>query len=95
MASFILLPKYANPYGYLLWLPVTCGYDSNKAFEVLMQGKRHVFDSFECALQALAPRCAHCNTRIIGHGVEDDGHYFCCAHCAEQNGVTALKDRVH
>ncbi len=60
-----------------------------------MQGKCHVFDSFECALQALARHCAHCNTRIIGHGIEDDGHHFCCAHCAEQNGVTALKDRVH
>lgn len=71
-----------------------CGNDYDKAFEVLMHGERHVFDSFECAIRALAPRCQHCNTRIIGHGVENDGHYFCCAHCAEQEGVTELQDRV-
>ena len=72
----------------------TCGNDYDKSFEVTMNGETHTFDSFECAIHALAPRCAHCDCRIIGHGLEDDGTFFCCDHCAEQAGVTELKDRV-
>ena len=51
------------------------------------------FDSFECAIQALAPTCPHCGNRIIGHGVEQDGTIFCCVHCAKKEGVTGLRDR--
>src|SRR5262245_2540758 len=72
----------------------TCGNDYDKTFEVHMRGRKHVFDSFECAIQKLAPECAHCGCRIIGHGVEADGSYYCCAHCAEKSGVHAIKDRV-
>lgn len=32
-----------------------CGNEYDKAFEVSVEGKAHVFDSFECAIQALAP----------------------------------------
>lgn len=71
-----------------------CGNDYDKAFEVIKDGESHVFDSFECAIQALAPECAYCGTRIIGHGVEGEDHYFCCAHCAEEFGVSGLKDRA-
>ncbi len=52
-----------------------------------------IFDSFECAIQALAPTCPHCGNRIIGHGVEHNGGIFCCVHCAKQEGVTGLRDR--
>jgi hypothetical protein len=53
-------------------------------------GRKGTFDSFECALHAMAPTCGHCGCRIIGHGVEAaDGRYFCCAHCAEKAGVPA------
>ena len=71
-----------------------CGNDYDKAFTVEVAGQRHIFDSFECAIEALAPRCAHCSCRIIGHGVEKDNAIFCCAHCAEQEGVDELKDRA-
>ena len=73
-----------------------CGNRYEKAFSVKMPGGgAHTFDSFECAIEAMAPRCAHCNCRVIGHGLEDDsGHVFCCAHCASQFGVRGLKDRV-
>jgi hypothetical protein len=37
----------------------TCGNDYDKAFEVIMAGKSHAFDSFECAIHALAPTCPH------------------------------------
>lgn len=71
----------------------TCGNDYDKAFQVTRDGRSHTFDSFECAIQRLAPVCAHCNVRIIGHGVEANGRMFCCAHCAGQEGARGLKDR--
>ena len=73
----------------------TCGNDYDKSFQVTMtDGKAHTFDSFECAIHALAPRCPHCDCRIVGHGVEANGQVFCCAHCAGEMGVTAVKDRA-
>lgn len=71
-----------------------CHNEYDKAFEVVMAGKTHVFDSFECAIHALAPTCGHCGCRIIGHGVEAGRNIYCCAHCAEQHGVSGLQDRV-
>jgi hypothetical protein len=44
-----------------------CGNDYDKSFEVIMAGKPHVFDSFECAIHALAPKCGHCGCQIVGH----------------------------
>ena len=72
----------------------TCGNDYDKAFQVILGGQKHVFDSFECAIQALAPTCAHCNCRVIGHGVESRGTFYCCAHCAQQSGVRGVDDRA-
>jgi len=72
----------------------TCGNDYDKAFQVVMAGRTHVFDSFECAIHALAPLCAHCGCRVIGHGMQDDGAIYCCAHCAQVSGVSELQDRV-
>jgi len=71
-----------------------CGNDYDKSFEVVVEGESHTFDSFECAIHALAPRCEHCQCRIIGHGVESDGAMFCCAHCAEHSGVVGMRDRA-
>lgn len=69
-----------------------CGNNYSKTFQVILGGQEYVFDSFECAIQQLAPRCSHCETRVIGHGVEKDGSIFCCAHCARDVGVTGLRD---
>lgn len=71
-----------------------CGNEYDKSFEVFMAGQKHTFDSFECAATKLAPHCAHCDCRILGHGVESGGQIYCCAHCAQQMGVKGLKDRV-
>ena len=71
-----------------------CGNDYDKTIEVTAAGETHVFDSFECAIHAIAPTCDHCGCRVIGHGVESDGHFFCCAHCAHEAGVAAAVDRV-
>jgi hypothetical protein len=70
-----------------------CGNNYDKSFEVIFAGQNHVFDSFECAIHALAPKCVHCGCAIIGHGVEQGGKIFCCANCAREAGQTGLKDR--
>jgi len=72
----------------------TCGNNYDKSFNVVLAGKSHTFDSFECAIQALAPVCTHCGCRILGHGIEADAKMYCCAHCAHESGVTEARDRV-
>lgn len=73
----------------------TCGNDYDKAFAVTtFSGDQYTFDSIECAAQKLAPNCEHCGVRILGHGLEADGTFFCCDHCAQQSGVRGLNDRV-
>ena len=71
-----------------------CGNDYDKTFEVARDGETHVFDSFECAIHALAPQCAHCSCKIVGHGVEAGGTIYCGAHCAGAEGAEALVDRA-
>jgi hypothetical protein len=71
-----------------------CGNEYDKAFDVTRDGETHTFDSFECAIHALAPTCDHCGIRIIGHGIEAGGAMYCCAHCAEASGVAGARDRV-
>ncbi|MCW5935727.1 MAG: hypothetical protein KIT11_00275 [Fimbriimonadaceae bacterium] len=72
-----------------------CGNTYDRAFQVTdAEGKSHVFDSLECAAQLLAPACAHCGCRILGHGVEAEGTIYCCAHCARKKGEDELVDRV-
>lgn len=71
-----------------------CGNEYDKTFQVVKNGESHVFDSFECAVQMMAPACPHCGCKIIGHGVEANGMVFCCANCARTMGEKALKDRA-
>ncbi len=71
-----------------------CGNDYDKSFDVVIGGGKYTFDSFECAIHVLAPLCAHCGVRIVGHGLEKAGRMFCCDHCAEKEGVTELRDRA-
>ncbi|HMG22035.1 MAG TPA: hypothetical protein VK607_11980 [Kofleriaceae bacterium] len=71
-----------------------CGNTYDKAFELRIGGTTHVFDSFQCAIQLLAPRCSHCKVPIIGHGLEARDQYFCCAHCARQVGIGEVADRA-
>ena len=71
-----------------------CGNSYDKSFTVTMGGKTNTFDSFECAIHMLAPTCSHCRCKIIGHGVEASGKFYCCAHCAKESGVKGVDDRV-
>ena len=73
----------------------TCGNDYDRTFKVIGPQGEFTFDSFECAIQKLAPTCAHCRCRVIGHGVETErGTIYCCEHCersgrAKQRGARA------
>lgn len=71
-----------------------CGNNYYLAFEVITAGRKHVFDCFECAIHKLAPVCATCGCRIIGHGIEAQETFFCCAFCARKAGVEGVKDHV-
>jgi hypothetical protein len=72
-----------------------CGNDYDKSFEVVAAGVRHTFDSFECAAHRMAPVCEQCECKVIGHGVEVEGHFYCCAHCAREADSTAkVADRA-
>jgi hypothetical protein len=71
-----------------------CGNHYDKCIHIRKDGETHVFDSFECAIHALAPRCGHCGCMIIGHGMETEGQFYCCAHCASASGVTGFEDRL-
>jgi hypothetical protein len=72
-----------------------CGNEYDKAFQVSLPGEgARTFDSFECAIHALAPVCEYCGVKVVGHGVEAGGSFFCCAHCATMAGVEGVADRA-
>ncbi len=71
-----------------------CGNEYDKSFDIVLKGRRTTFDCFECAIEALAPRCKSCSCRIIGHGVESQGTFFCSAHCAHRAGLREAVDRI-
>ena len=71
----------------------TCGNKYDKMLEITYGTDSHTYDSFECAIHGLAPTCSRCSMKIIGHGVETNGEFFCCAHCARHEGKEGLRDR--
>lgn len=72
-----------------------CGNEYDKTMDIAVAGgESRTFDSFECAIHALAPSCEHCGCRIVGHGVEEGDSLFCCASCARASGAEGLRDRA-
>ena len=71
-----------------------CGNDYDKVMEITQAGRTGKFDSFECAIEAMAPKCAHCGCRVVGHGIEAGDQVFCCAHCARHAGFSDVKDHA-
>lgn len=68
----------------------TCGNNYHNPITVTKGGETFTFDSLECAVHRLAPTCASCGVRVLGHGLEaTDGAIFCCGHCADRAGVQA------
>ena len=72
----------------------TCGNDYEDSFRIILKDRSYDFDSFECAIHALAPACEHCGCRVLGHGVQFDDTIFCCVHCAVAAGATGLTDHA-
>lgn len=73
-----------------------CGnaYDNPLLISVEGRSGRGVYDSFECAIAGMAPRCAACGTPIIGHGSQSNGQVYCCAACATRCGDHGHVDRI-
>ena len=71
-----------------------CGNTYDKMMTIFIDDKKFRFDCFECASQTLAPNCNHCGVRILGHGLEEEGRFYCCAHCARASGKVHFVDRV-
>lgn len=71
-----------------------CGNEYVHAFEVVRGGQSNTYDCFECAIHDMAPSCAHCQCRVIGHGIAAGEQIYCCAHCAREHHVSGIADRV-
>jgi hypothetical protein len=71
-----------------------CGNEYYLAFEVITAGNRHVFDSFECAIHKLAPVCANCGVKVVGHGVDANQDFYCSASCARTAGARDVTDHA-
>lgn len=69
-----------------------CGNEYENTFTVTRNGQSLEFDSFECAIHKMAPQCAHCGCRVIGHGVQHGDTIYCCANCAAGEGEKGLVD---
>ena len=70
-----------------------CGNDYDKAFSVTQGDRTMTFDSFECAIHAMAPPMPSLRMPS-GHGTESKGKIYCCAHCARLAGVKGVDDRA-
>src|SRR3954465_12698971 len=83
-----------NHYDKSFTVTFSDGRPNDKWFSVPFSGGRAAtFDSVECAAVQLAPECAHCGCRILGHGVETPDGMFCCAHCARKDTNADVNDR--
>ena len=71
-----------------------CGNEYYLAFEVVTAGIKHTFDCFECAIHKLAPVCENCGMKIVGHGIEANNTFYCCANCAHKQGAVEVKDHI-
>jgi len=66
-----------------------CGNEHDKVFEIVVAGRRHLFDSFECAIHALSAVCEQCRRRTVAQGTNRGARFFCSPRCAEASAATA------
>lgn len=72
----------------------SCGNEYPDGFQIKMSDKEYYFDSFECAIHLLAPRCHCCGVKILGHGFELDNIYYCSAHCVRKEKRVSVTDHL-
>ena len=58
------------------------------------RGHRHLNAPRGFAFQTLASVCEFCGVKVIWHGVEADGSFYCFAHCASMAGAEGVSDRA-
>lgn len=67
-----------------------CGQLHDKPFVLIKDGKEHTFDSFECAIDFIAPRCFHCNKLVIGREIHQDGEIYCSPDCSNETHFSTV-----
>ncbi len=67
-----------------------CGKSDEECFEVHLGGERHVFDSFECAIRGLMPKCPLCGSLLLGSGVEAGDRAYCSYACASLSNAVEI-----
>lgn len=72
----------------------TCGNHYGPLMAIQINGQEHLFDCFECAIHSLAPRCANCGVKVLGHGVEVNNTIYCSAHCGRAKGERGFCDHL-
>ena len=63
---------------------MNCGLNIEKDYILYINGTEFTFDSFECAINFVAPRCNHCNSIIIGRGIKHLDEIFCSFDCSKE-----------
>ena len=71
-----------------------CGNDMAKCFEIRLGGNTHVFDSFECAMRALTPRCGYCGCHLVGDAIVLGNTVYCSYECANEDSAREYEARV-
>ncbi|MFA6237893.1 MAG: hypothetical protein WC635_11235 [Bacteriovorax sp.] len=60
---------------------MNCGVNIEKDYILFINGTEFTFDSFECAINFVAPRCANCNTIVMSRGLRSGEEVFCSDSC--------------
>lgn len=69
---------------------VNCGFNIEKDYILFINGTEFTFDSFECAVNFVAPRCANCNSIVMGRGIHNEGDMYCSSTCKEAEKHSAV-----
>ncbi len=72
----------------------TCGSTSARTLDISVNGVSHSYDSLECAIFALAPRCANCSELVVSRGIAAKELIFCGDSCARVHAMTEAFDWV-
>ncbi len=71
-----------------------CGNDRKQCFEVRVGEESHIFDSFECAMRALSPKCRYCGCQLTGRGVQIEDVLYCSYTCANADHIRDYDDSI-
>ncbi|MGD9765042.1 MAG: hypothetical protein AB7V27_15150 [Candidatus Binatia bacterium] len=70
-----------------------CGNPTRHPMTLTQREDRFVVDCLECAIHVLAPTCAECSCRIIGHPVLWEDEVFCSRRCVAAAGAAVVAAR--